>query len=364
MKEIDVRKAIGLDPDLTTAQKYTLIMMCLKLDWETWTGRVSALGISKISAQSDRQVKRHLSKLKASGWIMRISDRRTDKPQLNHRSDTALNTLKAQAILSTYSVNCDTVGHSDILGNSGESVTVMDSDIMGNSGESVTMGYLKCHSNSGESVTIEDSDIKGNSVNCDTMADPKCHSNSGESVTMTVAKVSHNINYIQPIKTIENKNSSSEDDEAGLDPAREREEEDRAENWDDIMSRHEPPEPVEFQDGKLFYLSHIKDETEYRRQVQASIDHNNAYDIRRALFAANGELYTLMISERISPRSAIDWVTIQASGELPAVKTQPVPPPKPTTIVVTPERQEEILKADLAWMNPSYRGRKTNGDGW
>ena len=334
MKEIDVRKAIGLDPDLTTAQKYTLIMMCLKLDWETWTGRVSALGISKISAQSDRQVKRHLSKLKASGWIMRISDRRTDKPQLNHRSDTALNTLKAQAILSTYGVNCDTVGHSDILGNSGESVTVMDSDIMGHSGESVTMGYLKCHSN------------------------------SGESVTMTVAKVSHNINYIQPIKTIENKNSSSEDDEAGLDPAREREEEDRAENWDDIMSRHEPPEPVEFQDGKLFYLSHIKDETEYRRQVQASIDHNNAYDIRRALFAANGELYTLMISERISPRSAIDWVTIQASGELPAVKTQPVPPPKPTTIVVTPERQEEILKADLAWMNPSYRGRKTNGDGW
>ena len=334
MKEIDVRKAIGLDPDLTTAQKYTLIMMCLKLDWETWTGRVSALGISKISAQSDRQVKRHLSKLKASGWIMRISDRRTDKPQLNHRSDTALNTLKAQAILSTYGVNCDTVGHSDILGNSGESVTVMDSDTMGYSGESVTMGYLKCHSN------------------------------SGESVTMTVAKVSHNINYIQPIKTIENKNSSSEDDEAGLDPAREREEEDRAENWDDIMSRHEPPEPVEFQDGKLFYLSHIKDETEYRRQVQASIDHNNAYDIRRALFAANGELYTLMISERISPRSAIDWVTIQASGELPAVKTQPVPPPKPTTIVVTPERQEEILKADLAWMNPSYRGRKTNGDGW
>ena len=319
MKEIDVRKAIGLDPDLTTAQKYTLIMMCLKLDWETWTGRVSALGISKISAQSDRQVKRHLSKLKASGWIMRINDRRTDKPQLNHRSDTALNTLKAQAILSTYSVNCDTVGHSDTLGNSGESVT---------------MGYLKCHSN------------------------------SGESVTMTVAKVSHNINYIQPIKTIENKNSNSEDDEAGLDPAREREEEDRAENWDDIMSRHEPPEPVEFQHGKLFYLSHIKDETEYRRQVQASIDHNKAYDIRRALVAANGELYTLMISERIAPRSAIDWVTIQASGELPAVKTQPVPPPKPTTIVVTPERQEEILKADLAWMNPSYRGTKTNGDGW
>ena len=196
------------------------------------------------------------------------------------------------------------------------------------------------------------------------MTDPKCHSNSGESVTMTVAKVSHNINYIQPIKTIENKNSSSEDDEAGLDPAREREEEDRAENWDDIMSRHEPPEPVEFQDGKLFYLSHIKDETEYRRQVQASIDHNKAYDIRRALFAANGELYSLMISERISPRSAIDWVTIQASGELPAVKTQPVPPPKPTTIVVTPERQEEILKADRTWMNPSYRGRKTNGDGW
>jgi len=364
MKEIDVRKAIGLDPDLTTAQKYTLIMMCLKLDWETWTGRVSALGISKISAQSDRQVKRHLSKLKASGWIMRISDRRTDKPQLNHRSDTALNTLKAQAILSTYSVNCDTVGHSDILGNSGESVTVTDSDTMGHSGESVTIGYLKCHSNSGESVTIEDSDIKGNSVNCDTMTDPKCHSNSVNCDTMTVAKVSHNINYIQPIKTIENKNSSSEGDEAGLDPAREREEEDRAENWDDIMSRHEPPEPVEFQDGKLFYLSHIKDETEYRRQVQASLDHNKAYDIRRALFAANGELYTLMISERISPRSAIDWVTIQASGELPAVKTQPVPPPKPTTIVVTPERQEEILKADLAWMNPSYRGRKTNGDGW
>ena len=49
MKEADVRRAIGLDTTLTTAQKYTLIMLLTRLDWETWTGQVSAHDPATIS---------------------------------------------------------------------------------------------------------------------------------------------------------------------------------------------------------------------------------------------------------------------------------------------------------------------------
>ena len=45
MKEADVRRAIGLDTTLTTAQKYTLIMLLTRLDWETWTGVIA--GVSR-----------------------------------------------------------------------------------------------------------------------------------------------------------------------------------------------------------------------------------------------------------------------------------------------------------------------------
>ena len=72
MKEADVRRAIGLDTTLTTAQKYTLIMLLTRLDWETWTGQVSAHDLATISTQADRQVKRHIAALKRAGWIDRM----------------------------------------------------------------------------------------------------------------------------------------------------------------------------------------------------------------------------------------------------------------------------------------------------
>ena len=77
MKEFDVRRAIGLDETLTTAQKYTLIMLCTRLDWHTWTGQVSARDIAKVSSQGERQVKRHLASLKKAGWLERLVELRS-----------------------------------------------------------------------------------------------------------------------------------------------------------------------------------------------------------------------------------------------------------------------------------------------
>ena len=99
MKEANIRKAIGLDTTLTTSQKYTLIMLLTRLDWDTWTGNVSARDIAKVSTQGERQVKRHLSGLVKSGWLERLSERRADTPMINHKADTRLNVELAKSIL-------------------------------------------------------------------------------------------------------------------------------------------------------------------------------------------------------------------------------------------------------------------------
>jgi hypothetical protein len=112
MKEADVRRAIGLDTTLTTAQKYTLIMLLTRLDWETWTGQVSAHDLATISTQADRQVKRHMAALKRAGWIDRMSNRRPDTPRLNHKADTILNTALVAEILKG-SVKKDTSENKD-----------------------------------------------------------------------------------------------------------------------------------------------------------------------------------------------------------------------------------------------------------
>ena len=125
MKEFDVRRAIGLDETLTTAQKYTLIMLCTRLDWHTWTGQVSARDVAKVSSQGERQVKRHLASLKKAGWLERLIELRSDTPRLHHKADTRLNVELVKSILdnrpqttppaqiSPAYVTSDTSGESD-----------------------------------------------------------------------------------------------------------------------------------------------------------------------------------------------------------------------------------------------------------
>lgn len=139
MKEADVRRAIGLDTTLTTAQKYTLIMLLTRLDWETWTGQVSAHDLATISTQADRQVKRHIAALKRAGWIDRMSNRRADTPRLNHKADTILNTELVSKILKG-SVKKDTSGEKDTSGKKDTSDMLSPKTINVTSGKKDTSG--------------------------------------------------------------------------------------------------------------------------------------------------------------------------------------------------------------------------------
>ncbi len=180
MKEADVRRAIGLDTTLTTAQKYTLIMLLTRLDWETWTGQVSAHDLATISTQADRQVKRHIAALKRAGWIDRLSNRRPDTPRLNHKADTILNTALVAEILKG-SVKKDTSGESDTSGKKDTSGKLAPQTINVTSGEKDT---------SGESDTgvVAKTTLEG----CQ-----ERHRGSGENDTGVVAKTPPNINIDQ-----------------------------------------------------------------------------------------------------------------------------------------------------------------------
>ena len=118
------------------------------------------------------------------------------------------------------------------------------------------------------------------------------------------------------------------------------------------MDAPKPEITEELRDG-LWYVSDIYDELDYKRKIIWEINHHERQDIRRALWnhSDGDKLYTKMKHERIAPRSAIDWVGLQAAGHMPAIKTPKAPPQKPTSYTVTPERQAEILAADQAWLN-------------
>ena len=75
MKEYEVRKLIMRSKDLNASDKLVLLAMILKVDWETFQGRVSAREISKLISTGERSVKRTLSKLINLGIISRESKR-------------------------------------------------------------------------------------------------------------------------------------------------------------------------------------------------------------------------------------------------------------------------------------------------
>jgi len=152
-------------------------------------------------------------------------------------------------------------------------------------------------------------------------------------------------------------NNNREEVEPELESAREdrepsNEEQQRADLWDSIMSDPKPEITEDLRDG-LWYVSDIYDELEYKRKIMWEINHHERPDIRRALWnhSDGDKLYTKMKHERIAPRSAIDWVGLQAAGHMPKIKTPKAPPQKPNSYTVTPDRQAEILAADQAWLN-------------
>ena len=112
MKEYDVRKLIMKAEGLTAADKLVLLAMILKLDWETFQGRISAKEVSNLISTGERSVKRTISKLIKLGIISRQSQRIG-----HHQNEAALTTLHYDKIdtsdNSDTNVNSDTSDKSD-----------------------------------------------------------------------------------------------------------------------------------------------------------------------------------------------------------------------------------------------------------
>ncbi len=115
MKEYDVRKLIMKAEGLTAADKLVLLAMILKLDWETFQGRISAKEVSNLISTGERSVKRTISKLIKLGIISRQSQRIG-----HHQNEAALTTLHYDKINT--SDNSDTNGNSDTSDKSDTSV--------------------------------------------------------------------------------------------------------------------------------------------------------------------------------------------------------------------------------------------------
>ena len=387
MKEADIRKAIGLDTTLTTSQKYTLIMLLTRLDWDTWTGNVSARDIAKVSSQGERQVKRHLSGLKSSGWLERLSEKRADTPMINHKADTRLNVELAKSILdiSTQTspptpikgeggVTCDTSDDNDTSGNNdtGDTNDTSDDNDTGGVSDVTQGGCQYSHRGSGES------DTGGVSISTHNNNSYQLFNNSYNQSKINLLKQEDRMDptredYLQEgwvwcerCKAWTPKdephfypNTDIECSEAQPTP-----EQVKAMEWDQAWGKHSPEveEPVERRDGFIYYLNEIPDELTYKREVMRVIDHYDRYDVRMMLWnrREGDALFTRMMRELIAPRSCIEWVTIQAGGEVSSA-TEP-PPPKPSqTYTVTVDQQRKIKEIDQAWMTGATNG---GNDSW
>jgi len=316
-------KAIGLDKSTNPTAKYTLLICAhVCMDWRKRSAAISADDIAEASSQSSRQVKRHFKALIEAGWLQRRSEIRSKG--LHHKSVTTLNIAKAQEILD---------GLCDVTELVKPDVTeLVKPDVTELVKPDVT------ESVSAKNVTADVTELVSHDVT---------------ELVKPLPKMSH----ISIYTNNKQYNNNREEVEPELESAREdrepsNEEQQRADLWDSIMSDPKPEITEELRDG-LWYVSDIYDELEYKRKIMWEINHHERQDIRRALWnhSDGDKLYTKMKHERIAPRSAIDWVGLQAAGHMPKIKTPKAPPQKPNSYTVTPDRQAEILAADQAWLN-------------
>jgi hypothetical protein len=73
MKEYDLRKAILAEPKLTANEKLVLFGMMIRLDWNSFSGCVSASNVSELISLNIRSVRRSISSLKEKKVIKRKS---------------------------------------------------------------------------------------------------------------------------------------------------------------------------------------------------------------------------------------------------------------------------------------------------
>jgi hypothetical protein len=304
-------KAVGLDESINSTTKYTLII-CVHvcMDWSSWSAAISADQIAEASAQSSRQVKRHLKSLIESGWLTRSAEVRG--PGLHHKSYTRLNLSKVREVLD-------------------HAVT----DLVKPSNHDVT-DLVSRPSQSTNNVTATVTDLVSHDVT---------------DLVETLPKVSHSsisLNYtnqsLSNLSDAEPSSDSVREREASLDD----EEQARADLWAKLMP---DPEPItEELIGSIWVVNRIDDDIAYQREVMRQIDYHNRWDIKRAWNRQEGDqLFAQMKAELIAPRSAIDWVTTQAAGHAPAISTPAAPPQKPKTYTVTLSDVERRKQLDRAW---------------
>jgi hypothetical protein len=305
-------KAIGLDESINSTTKYTLII-CVQvcMDWSSWSAAISADQIAEASAQSSRQVKRHLKSLIESGWLTRSAEVRG--PGLHHKSYTRLNLSKVREVLD-HAVT--------------DLVRAPDHDVT---------DLVSRPSWSTNYVTPTVTDLVSHDVT---------------DLVETLPKVSHSsisLNYtnqsLSNLSDAEPSSDSVREREAELDA----EEQERADIWDRLMPE---PEPItEELIGSIWVVSRIDDDLAYKREIMRQIEHHERWDIKRALWnrQEGDRLFAQMKAELIAPRSAIDWVTTQAAGHPPAISTPAAPAPKPKTYTVTLSDVERRRQIDKAW---------------
>ena len=399
-------KAIGLDDSVNPSSKYTLLICAhVLMDWKAWSGHISADQLALATNQSSRGVQRHLKTLVEAGWLFRHAEVRG--PGLHHKSFTILNQDKVREVLkrahdttelvkpdttdlvsvspkvsstswstdTTELVKPDTTELADAKNDTPDttelvkpdttelvrtamieteltkSVVVDTTELASTTTELVSdlpnLSYISIYSNNTQS-----------SLNTEAEQEPEAREESSEVYwefergSIWCDRCKQHVPNDQPHTYPHSKLicSDQEPTEQTLEKA-----------WDDAWSKHElEPITEELRDG-LWYVSRIDDRLAYRQEVHRQVKHHKRYDVRDALLIGD-ELFNKMAQELIAPQSAIDWVTLQASGHLPSIST-PAAPPKPSNVyTVTIEQQQRMKEIDRAWATGAdHTTKATNG---
>jgi len=378
MKEMTARLSIMAIEELTAAQKLIMLYILTRVDWTTWSGQVSTNDIELGTAQSGRNIKRSLKALTELGYIERHITKRDSG--LHHKAQITVNVSKLGAKKSPQVVTES--HHTNYVISDRKSPPIVteshhtpDKDSDRKSPPVVTSCPTSSDRKSPGVVTScpSSSDRKSPNINIDQYKINIEQSNINSSEPEPEPRVKRgiledgyewcerckqNVSMDEPHTYPHSKLICSDDQPTP--------EQVKAMEWDRAWGAHQEqvtkPEPkpmIERREGNLYFIDEIHDELDYKRQVLKVVGQPDTQLIRDALWTRQGDhLYQQMKDELIAPRSAIDWVMIQAGREV--TEPTPPPPPEPSKVrTVSVEEQIRIRQIDQAWLTS---GQTNNGD--
>jgi hypothetical protein len=377
MKEMTARLSIMAVDDLTAAQKVIMLYLLTRVDWATWKGQVSTNDVKQGTSMSARNIKRSLQTLAELGYIERELMRR--ETGLHHKASITINITKISDRKSPPMVT--------------ESHHTQNDTGDRKSPQVVTESHHDTHEDSDRksppivTESPKGSDRKSPRVVTESPkgSDRKSPNNNIDQYNINIDQSSLNTEVEQEPEAREEPSELYWEYERGsiwCDRCKQHVPNDRPHTyphsklicsdqeptdktleraWDDAWDKHEP-EPIteELRDG-LWYVSRIDDRLAYRQEVHRQVKHHKRYDVRDALLIGD-ELFNKMTQELIAPQSAIDWVTLQASGHLPSISTPAAPPKASNVYTVTTEQQQRMKEIDRAWATGTdHTTKATNG---